>query len=425
MAGRRGRGEGTISQRTNGRWMAQVDLGWQDGRRHRKSVYGVTRHEVATKLQRLLRAVQQGFVVSDERQTIAHVLARWLDHKKSRLRARVWLTYEQTVRLHVVPGLGKIPLARLKVDQVEAWFDHHQANGATARTIRYARAVLRVALNKALKAGLVAQNAAALADPPTHVPRKIQPLTPVEARTLLDVARRHRQGAIVSVGMALGLRLGEALGLQWADIDFKAGTLAVKRALERSGGDAAARRDLAVRRRAVHQRFVAAAPHSVARQRLREECRALRDQWRAVRTVLRTTELKTERSARTLSLPPVVLAALKSHHVQQRAEWLAAGCAWPESVFVFCTPIGTPVDPRNATRDFHAMRREAGLETTRFHDLRHTAATLLLAMGVDPRTIMHTLGHSQISLTMNTYTHVLPALQAEAAAKMNAILGGE
>jgi integrase len=82
----------------------------------------------------------------------------------------------------------------------------------------------------------------------------------------------------------------------------------------------------------------------------------------------------------------------------------------------------TPVDPRNATREFHAMRREAGLDTTRFHDLRHTAATLLLAMGVDPRTIMATLGHSQISLTMNTYTHVLPALQADAAAKMNAIL---
>jgi hypothetical protein len=98
-----------------------------------------------------------------------------------------------------------------------------------------------------------------------------------------------------------------------------------------------------------------------------------------------------------LSLPPVVSAALKSHHARQRKEWLAAGCAWPESAFVFCTPIGTPVDPRNATREFHVMRREAGLETTRFHDLRHTAATLLLAMGVDPRTIMTTLGHSQIS----------------------------
>lgn len=425
MAGRRGRGEGTIVHRSDGRWEAQVDLGWQDGRRRRKSVYGATRSAVATKLQRLLRAVEQGHVVSDERQTVAHFLQLWLDHKKVRLRPRAWLTYEQAVRLHLVPGLGKIPLARLKVDAVEAWFDRHQAHGATARTIRYARGVFRIALNKALKAGLVAQNAAALADPPTHVPRKIQPLTPEDARRLLDVATHHRQGALVSVGMALGLRLGEALGLQWVDIDLKAGTLVIKRALERSGGDAVTRRRLAIERKALRRRIQATVPRSPERQALQQQWREVMKQSRAVATVLHTAELKTEKSARMLSLPPVVLSALKSHHARQRAEWLAAGCSWPESVFVFCTPIGTAVDPRNATRDFHAMRREAKLETTRFHDLRHTAATLLLTMGVDPRTIMHTLGHSQISLTMNTYTHVLPALQVDAAAKMNTILGGE
>ena len=217
--------------------------------------------------------MQQGHVVSDERQTVEQFLLRWLDHKKSRLRPRAWLTYEQAVRLHLIPGLGKLPVARLKVDQVEAWFDRHQAAGATARTIRYARAVLRVALNKALKAGVVMQNAAALADPPTHVPRKIQPLTPDEARTFLEVAKRYRQGALVSVGMALGLRLGEALGLQWPDIDLKAGTLAVNRALERSGGDAAARRQLAAPRQALRKRIKAAAPRSAER-------RALREQWR-------------------------------------------------------------------------------------------------------------------------------------------------
>jgi integrase len=370
-------------------------------------------------------AVQQGHVISDERETVEHFLLRWLEHKQSRLRPRAWLTYEQAVRLHLVPGLGKIPLARLKIDQVEAWFDRHQASGATARTIHYARAVLRVALNKALKAGVVAQNVAALVDPPTHVPRKIQPLTPAEARRLLEIAKTHRQGTLVSVGMALGLRLGEALGLQWADIDWKAGSLAVKRAVERSGGDVTTRRRLIIAKQALRRRIRAAAPRSAERRTLRTEWRALQKQARAVATSLHTTELKTEKSARMVSLPPVVIAALKSHHARQRAEWLAAGCVWPESIFVFCTPVGTLVDPRNATRDFHAMRHEAELEKTRFHDLRHTAGTLLLAMGVDPRTIMQILGHSQISLTMNTYTHVLPALQVEAAAKMNAILSGD
>lgn len=159
-------------------------------------------------------------------------------------------------------------------------------------------------------------------------------------------------------GAWLALRIGEALGLQWADIDLKAGTLAVKRALERSGGDAAARRALAEARRTFHKRYRAAAPRSVERQQLREEWRELQTQRKAAATVLHTTVLKTERSARTLSLPPVVVTALKSHHARQREEGPAAGCSWPESPFVFCALIGTPVDPRHATRDFHAMRRE-------------------------------------------------------------------
>ena len=183
-----------------------------------------------------------------------------------------------------------------------------------------------------------------------------------------------------------------------------------------------ARRQLRDTQRGLRRRYLAAAPRSAERKVLRRELAALLKQRRAVGTVLHPTALKTEKSARRLSLPAVVSKALKSHHARQREEWLASGCAWPESAFVLCTPIGTPVDPRNATREFHAMRREAGLDTTRFHNLRHTAATLLLAMGVDPRTIMATLGHSQISLTINSYTLVLPALQVEAAAKMNAIL---
>jgi hypothetical protein len=202
---------------------------------------------------------------------------------------------------------------------------------------------------------------AALADPPTHVPRKIQPLTPADARTLLEVAKTHRQGALVSVGMALGLRLGEALGLQWPDIDLKAGTLMVKRGLERSGGDAATRRQLSAARKALAKRIRAAVPRSAERRALRKEWQSLLKQSRTVATTLHTTELKTEKSARMLSLPPVVVAALKSHHVRQRAEWLAAGCAWPESTFVFCTPIGTPVDPRKCDSRLsrHASRGEA------------------------------------------------------------------
>jgi integrase len=121
-------------------------------------------------------------------------------------------------------------------------------------------------------------------------------------------------------------------------------------------------------------------------------------------------------------MPAIVVAALKAHRTRQLEDRLAAGGAWNDSGFVFTSPIGTAPEPRNVPREFHVLLAAADLPAVRFHDLRHTAATLLLAQGVDPRTIMETLGHSQISLTLNTYSHVLPALQADAAAKLDAIL---
>jgi integrase len=265
-------------------------------------------------------------------------------------------------------------------------------------------------------------NVAELVEAPRHQAREIQPLTPEQARKLLESAKGHRLGGVVSVATALGLRLGEALGLRWADVDFDAGTLSVKQSLERSGGDSAARRPLIVERRELRKRIAAAPKRSAERSELRARLLALRGRWRMVRTTLKTTEPKTTRSRRTIRMPGVVVAALKAHRTRQREDRLAAGGTWNDSGFVFTSPIGTALEPRNVTREFHVLLASADLPAVRFHDLRHTAATLLLAQGVDPRTIMETLGHSQISLTLNTYSHVLPALQADAAAKLDAIL---
>jgi len=141
-----------------------------------------------------------------------------------------------------------------------------------------------------------------------------------------------------------------------------------------------------------------------------------------VRTTLHVTEPKSARSRRTIKLRAVVASALKTHRTAQLEERLAAGKHWEDSGFVFTSPIGTAMEPRNVSREFTEMLAAANIPHVRFHDLRHTAATLALAQGVDPRTIMETLGHSQISLTLNTYAHVLPALQSAAADKMDAIL---
>jgi integrase len=269
---------------------------------------------------------------------------------------------------------------------------------------------------------MVTVNAAALVDAPMHVACEIRPLDPEQARRLLDATEAHRLGGLLSVAMALGLRLGEGLGLRWQDVDLEGHTLAVRQALERSGGDGAARRVLIPERRKLVKRFRETPRRSPERREIADQLNALRTQWREVRTTLKFSQLKTARSRRTIRMPEIVIRSLKAHRTRQLEERLAAGGAWEDSGLVFTSIFGTPLEARNVTREFRALLAAAKLPAIRFHDLRHTAATLLLAQGVDPRTIMETLGHSQISLTLNTYSHVLPALQQDAAKKMDAIL---
>jgi integrase len=212
-------------------------------------------------------------------------------------------------------------------------------------------------------------------DPPRVRRPEIHPLTPEQARTFLDAARGDRLEALYSVALAIGLRQGEALGLRWEHIDLDGGELRVRVALQRIAGK------------------------------------------------LQLVEPKTRQSRRTIPLPQVAVNALRAHRVSQLEERLLAGDRWVDTGLVFCTPKGTPLDARNVTRRFQKLLKQTDLPHQRFHDLRHTCATLLLVQGVPPRVVMEILGHSQISLTMDTYTHVVPALKREAANRMDALLG--
>ncbi|HYN10938.1 MAG TPA: site-specific integrase [Vicinamibacterales bacterium] len=156
---------------------------------------------------------------------------------------------------------------------------------------------------------------------------------------------------------------------------------------------------------------------------LEESLRGVRQRLASVKTSIQMVEPKSARSRRTIALPEVTVATLRAHRREQLESRLAAGSEWRDAGLVFTTSIGTPIEQSNLSKSFKALLKDAGLPPIRLHDLRHTAATLLLTQGVSPRVIMETLGHSQISLTMNTYSHVLPELQREAAAKMDAALG--
>lgn len=330
---------------------------------------------------------------------------------------------------HISPHLGRVRLAKLTPQHLQAWMATLETKGVSAGRRRYARVVLRTALNTAIRWRLITVNTATLIDAPRTTSRQIRPLNPDDARALLNACREHPLEAFVTVALGCGLRLGEALGLQWADVDLDAGTLQVRRAVQRFGGDAAARRPLLAERKRIRAALKAlkSTPRtpeaSDTRARLAEELQTVRAAFAKVKTSVQVTELKSARSRRTIALPAVaIIAALRSPRVRQLEARLAAGGHWPDRGFVFTSSIGTPLEPRNVTRQFKALLTTAKLPDMRLHDLRHSCATLMLAQGVSPRVVMETLGHSQVSLTLNTYSHVLPALQEDAAAKMDAIL---
>jgi integrase len=283
---------------------------------------------------------------------------------------------------------------------------------------------LRVALSTAMRWNLVARNVATLVDVPRTTKHEIAPFDTDQSRAFLGRARGHRLEALFTVGVALGLRQGEILGLCWEDVNLEDGSLRVRRALQRFGGDAVKRKALLAERKQLREALTTAqtASDTAGVETAKKELVRVRKALALVATSLQFTEPKSERSRRTVSLPGIVAAALRAHRTRQLEERLKVGPAWEEQGLVFATPIGTPLDPRNVHREFRALVKQATLPAIRFHDLRHTAASLLLAQGVAPRTIMETLGHSQISLTMDTYSHLMPALRADAAAKMDEIL---
>jgi integrase len=373
---RRGPGEGNVYRRADGRWVARLQLGYSGGRRLRKHFYGLTRREVQDKLDRAKLDVQQGLPVGvDGRLTLAEYLRQWLaDVVRPSVRPSTYTAYEMHVRLHLVPELGRVRLAKLTPQQVQSLLNRKLAEGLSPGSVHHLRAVLRRALNQAMRWDLVPRNVATLVDPPRIPRREVHAMTPVEARRLLALVSSDRLGALYAVALVVGLRQGEALGLTWDDVDLEVGRLTVRRALQRVNGR------------------------------------------------LQFVEPKSSRASRTIALPPTIVAELRAHRVRQLEERVWAGARWHEHGLIFASSIGT-LDGMNVTHRLQRMLKDAGLSPMRFHDLRHASASLLLAQGVHPRVVMEILGHSQISLTMNTYSHVIPSLQVEAAARMEELLG--
>jgi integrase len=365
----RGAGEGTIVLRSDGRWCVALRL--EGGRR--KYLYGRTREDVAGKLTRAIGRRLDGLSLPNERATLAVFLEDWLEHS-ARPNVRPWTYrgYEVHVRRHIIPDLGRLPLAKLTTADVRRWVSGKLEAGLAPKTVHYMKGTLRTALNQAVDDGLVVRNVAVPVRTSKKVVRKARPLDMQETRRFLRAIRGDRLEALYLVAL-LGLRQGEVLGLVWEDVDLDAGRLEVRQALQRARG----RYEL--------------------------------------------VEPKTEGSHRSVKLPPTVVARLREHRRRQASERLRAARWRDEWRLVFTTVDGSPLNGRVVLAAFQRKLSEAGLPKVRFHDLRHACSSLLQAGGISPKAVQEQLGHSDLSMTLR-YTKVLPELAEAAARRMEEVL---
>ena len=376
MARKRASGEGAIRQRPTGLWEARVTVGWEQGKRIRRSVYGKTQREVVEKLVPILAQVQRGEAPPSGTRTVGAFLEEWMEGLELRVRPSTAKRYRDLLRIYAIPALGRIKLPRLTPQQVEALLTRMRRAGLAPRTAWHLRAVLRSALTDAVRAGEVTRNAAALAHPPKVEPFQVEPMTPIRARALLDTITGTDLEAPVSLALWTGLRQGELLGLRWSDVDLAARRLSVTTSLQRRGRE----------------------------------------------YFLEPT--KTAKSRRTIGLPDPAVEALTTHRQRQLQQRLLLGPAWAAQFgsLVFTDALGRPLDGRALTVRFQALVDRTGLGPIRFHDLRHAAATLMLASGTDLKVVSEVLGHSAIATTANVYAGVLDELKTDAADRLAQLL---
>ncbi|MFJ2778807.1 tyrosine-type recombinase/integrase [Kitasatospora sp. NPDC087315] len=397
----RANGDGTVYQRKDGRWEAAGYVLAPGDTRKRVRVYGTTRKEALAKLTEKTAASNRGVPIVSAQGSLAAYLTYWLEVVAvHQLRETTHTRYTACVSQYLIPGLGKKKLAKLTAKDIRTWLNQLRttcqccARGIDTRrkpdaqagrrprccaigkccrkylsplTLAYIHSVLKSALEHAVREEEIPRNVARNIRTGTPRPRRFNPLTAHEARTFLAAAQGHRQHALFELALRTGLRKGELLGLRWEDLDFDRGTASICRTLQRTRSSG-----------------------------------------------LTTLPTKTISSERRIALPAACVASLRQHHDRQDREKQQAGAEWVDNGLVFTRPDGNPIEPATLNRHFNALLRQSRLRTIRFHDLRHSTATLLLEQGVELVVIKELLGHAHIGVTATVYAHVRLRLQRDA-----------
>lgn len=370
---------GHIRKRGKHSWTVYIYKGRDESgrRRYDTSTVRGSRDDAEAECTRLLRDLDTGSYVEPSRMTVEDLLLKWLDSARMSVAPKTFERYEEIVRKHLIPTLGSRLLTKLRALHIEAYYAEalatgrcNKRGGLSAQTVLHHHRVLRKALQKAVKWQLLTRNPAADVDPPRPERRQMQTLESDDTAQLLAAARRTRLYVAIVLAITTGMRRGEILALRWSDIDWQNRALSVRRSLEqtRKGG-------------------------------------------------LRFKEPKTGRG-RLIALPPLTVTALKQHRARQAARRLQLGAVFQDQDLVCEAGEGSPWSPVAVTSAFRKLIAKLDLPRVRLHDLRHSHATHLLREGVHPKVVSERLGHSKVGVTLDTYSHVLPTLQQEAAQRV-------
>ncbi len=357
---RRGHHEGSVYfDASRDRWVAAVSVG--PGKR--KKFYFEKKQDAIKKKNEALRELEQGTLATGGRRKLGEYMQDWLENiHKSKLRIGTYVNYKKKVG-YIVDGLGDVWLQKLTPEHVQAFLQKKLEDGLSSKTVHEIHGVLRVALKKAVRLGIVPRNVCDVVDPPVIVSREAVPLSVEQARTLVKHVRGHRLEVLLAMAVVTGMRRGELLALRWSDIDFDRRRLLVMHSVD----------------------YIAKYGYVEGKP-------------------------KTAAGKRWISFPAFLLDLLKDHQAQQ-GRLRESAEKWEERDLVFSNLRGGYLHPNHMGKEFRKLLKDAGLPAIHFHDLRHSAATILLCMGVNVKVIQELLGHSDISVTLGVYGHLLPSMQ--------------
>lgn len=370
---RRGNHEGSIRQKPDKRWEAR----YTDATGKRRSIMGKSRAEVARKLADAIGHRNKGLATAtDNRQTVAQYLYAWHETMRPpRIRESTWIRNETFIRRQIVPTIGKIRLTQLNRMHLQQLYATCTADGLAPTTINHMHGVLHHDLKDAMISDILPRNVAELADPPSVEKREMQVLTPEQVDTLLQLADGSQMAPMIALTVATALRAGELLALRWSRVDLAHGVLHV------------------------------------------------RDNRTRVASGYSDGKTKTASSARDIKLVAMTVDVLRAHRASQAQERLLLGDRWVDEDRIFPSSMGTAMDASNLRKKWLKLLSQAGLsEDIHFHDLRHSAASWLLARGVPITDVSKMLGHADPSITLRIYAHAMPDSQDRVLAAMEFLL---